>query len=211
MTVELELDGQEHRTTGVHHPGRAAAYPGPVRRLVGLFVSATLLTGCAATTSSGTVTRAVAGSIAPVTTAPSTTETTDASNGGTLVTADPARTPGVPDPSVTQDNIAITICVSGYTAKVRPSSSFTTKLKIAQLAADPRYIDHDPKHYEEDHAISLELGGAPSDPLNLWPEAHVRSGKVDADENRLHAAVCAGATTLAAAQVEIMRIKATVG
>jgi hypothetical protein len=25
-------------------------------------------------------------------------------------------------------------------------------------------------HYEEDHFISLELGGHPRDPKNLWPE-----------------------------------------
>jgi hypothetical protein len=27
-----------------------------------------------------------------------------------------------------------------------------------------------PKDYEEDHLISLELGGAPRDPKNLWPQ-----------------------------------------
>src|SRR5216683_2609243 len=27
-----------------------------------------------------------------------------------------------------------------------------------------------PAHYEEDHLVSLELGGHPRDPRNLWPE-----------------------------------------
>jgi hypothetical protein len=112
---------------------------------------------------------------------------------------------------VTQANIHDTICRSGYTATVRPPTSYTNRLKAQQLAADPRYVDHDPSHYEEDHAISLELGGDPKDPRNLWPEPHPRSFATDTDENRLHAAVCNGTETLAAAQAEIMRIKQTVG
>jgi len=115
------------------------------------------------------------------------------------------------DPKVTQDNIHTTICVSGYTATVRPPSSYTNRLKAQQLAADPRYVDHDPSHYEEDHVISLELGGDPSDPRNLWPEPHPRSFTTDTAENRLHAAVCAGRESLQAAQTEIVKLKQTVG
>ena len=112
---------------------------------------------------------------------------------------------------MTQANIRTTICRSGYTATVRPSSSYTNRLKLQQLAADPRYVDHDPTHYEEDHAISLELGGDPTSPKNLWPEPHPRSFTTDTEENRLHARVCAGTETLRAAQVEIMKLKSTVG
>ena len=128
---------------------------------------------------------------------------------GTL--PDPACTPGAADPAVTQANIGSTICVSGYTATVRPSTNYTNRLKVQQLAADSRYVDRDPSHYEEDHAISLELGGDPKDSRNLWPEPHPRSFATDTRENRLHADVCAGRETLTAAQAEIVKIKQTLG
>jgi hypothetical protein len=49
--------------------------------------------------------------------------------------------------------------------------------------------------YEEDHLIPLELGGAPRDPRNLWPEPHVApsgwgSRRKDYLENLLHRMVC---------------------
>ena len=118
---------------------------------------------------------------------------------------DPTCTPGVADPRVMQDNIHSTICVSGYTTAVRPSSTYTDRLKRQQITAygysDTRLAD-----YEEDHLIPLELGGSPTDPKNLWPEP--RSGdfpasRKDAVENSLHAKVCAGRITLAAAQAAI--------
>lgn len=118
---------------------------------------------------------------------------------------DPACTPGVADPRVTQDNIHSTICVSGYTATVRPPSSYTESLKRQQITAYG-YSDTKLADYEEDHLIPLELGGSPTDSKNLWPEP--RSGdfpasKKDALENSLQAKVCAGAMTLAAAQAAI--------
>ncbi len=32
------------------------------------------------------------------------------------------------------------------------------------------YADRNPAHYQEDHLVPLELGGAPRDPRNLWPQ-----------------------------------------
>lgn len=95
---------------------------------------------------------------------------------------------GVVNPNVTQANIHSTICVKNWTATIRPPASYTTKLKIKQLAGRG-----DPKLYEEDHLISLELGGHPTDPNNLWPE--LWSGPTGARvkdqlENRLHNLVC---------------------
>jgi hypothetical protein len=111
----------------------------------------------------------------------------------------------VSDPHVTAANIHQTICVSGYTRKVRPPASYTDKLKIQQLAAYG-YADRKPADYEEDHLIPLELGGSPRDPRNLWPEprygAYPASVK-DGVENRLHTEVCAGSLTLAEAQRRI--------
>jgi hypothetical protein len=51
---------------------------------------------------------------------------------------------------------------------VRPAVSITRKEKIASMAA---YGATGPSSsYEYDHLVSLELGGAPNDPRNLWPE-----------------------------------------
>src|ERR1039458_2059981 len=84
-----------------------------------------------------------------------------------------ARTPGATSPAVTQANIGRTICVSGYTATIRPDSSITTELKKEQLASGYAYKgDTAAGAYEEDHLISLEIGGAPSAEANLWPEPY---------------------------------------
>jgi hypothetical protein len=111
-------------------------------------------------------------------------------------------TPGVTDPRVTQDNLQSTICAAGYTKGVRPSSAYTDALKVQQIK-EYAYADRDPADYEEDHLIPLELGGAPSDPRNLWPEPKADATKKDSLENALHARVCTGTLTLAAAQSAI--------
>ncbi len=61
------------------------------------------------------------------------------------------------------------------------------------------------RHFEVDHLISRELGGA-DDVLNLWPQCY--SGRWNASikdrlENRLHREVCAGTITLEDAQAAI--------
>jgi uncharacterized protein DUF3761 len=117
------------------------------------------------------------------------------------------RTPGATNPRVTQATIHSTICVSGWTRTVRPSSSYTTGLKLQQLASGYAYQgDTNPSDYEEDHLIPLELGGSPSSPLNLWPELyHAADGAYakDSIENHLHSLVCAGQLSLTAAQQAI--------
>ena len=124
---------------------------------------------------------------------------------------DPALTPGALNPDVTQATIDSTICVSGWTATVRPDSSYTSSLKLTQMA-EYGYEDTASADYEEDHLIPLELGGAPSDARNLWPEpyaATLADGRPtgarvkDEFENELKREVCAGTLTLAAAQTEI--------
>ena len=117
---------------------------------------------------------------------------------------DPARTPGATNPAVTQANIRQTICVAGYTSTIRPPSSVTTTLKKEQLASGYAYRgDTSTRDYEEDHLISLEIGGSPDSPQNLWPEPYAGSGGArikDKIENRLHDLVCAGTLPLAVAQ-----------
>ena len=115
---------------------------------------------------------------------------------------DPICTPGVIDPRVTQDNIQQTICVPGYTKTVRPPASLTNNIKIKQIQ-EYGYIDVNPSNYEEDHLISLELGGSPSDPKNLWPEFPRSPNTKDKIENVCHKKLCSGLITLQEVQKQI--------
>ena len=114
---------------------------------------------------------------------------------------DPVCTPGSIDPAVTDANVASTICVRGYTATIRPSSSYTGKLKRQQMV-EYGFTDSLSAH-EEDHLISLELGGAAADPTNLWPEPGASPNDKDRIENFLRSAVCAGRISLSDAQKRI--------
>ncbi|MEU6216402.1 hypothetical protein ABZ845_02600 [Streptomyces sp. NPDC047022] len=114
-------------------------------------------------------------------------------------------TPGAYNPDVTQSTIGSTICVSGWTSTVRPSTSYTNALK-AKGITDYGYSDTNMSDYEEDHLVPLELGGAPKDPGNLWPEPHYGSPTAstkDGVENKLKNAVCDGRITLSAARSAI--------
>jgi hypothetical protein len=115
-------------------------------------------------------------------------------------------TPGFINPAVTQANIATTICVPKYTASIRPSASYTDKLKLKQLASDPYKSTLPPNKFEEDHFISLELGGHPTDERNLWPQhwsAPYGAHQKDQLENLLHRMVCGHKITLLQAQTEV--------
>src|SRR5436305_1090095 len=82
---------------------------------------------------------------------------------GGVVLPNHRLTPGAVNPSVTQATIGATICRTGYTKTIRPSSSYTTALKRAQLASGYAFHgDVNTSDYEEDHLISLELGGSPA-------------------------------------------------
>lgn len=122
-----------------------------------------------------------------------------------VVLPSPTLTPGVTNPDVTQANIHSTICVRGWTKTVRPPQSYTSALKAQQLAE--YQLRGPPSAYQEDHLISLELGGDPTDPRNLWPEPYPRAAQVDRIENELRAKVCSGELSLAQAQREESRLK----
>jgi hypothetical protein len=118
---------------------------------------------------------------------------------------DPSCTPGSYNPDVTQSTIGSTICMSGWTATVRPPTSYTNALK-AQGIADYGYSDTSMSDYEEDHLVPLELGGAPRDPGNLWPEPRYGAKPAttkDGVETKLKNAVCAGTITLSSARSAI--------
>ncbi|HEY8108011.1 MAG TPA: hypothetical protein VIC70_04865 [Gaiellaceae bacterium] len=125
------------------------------------------------------------------------------------ILADPSRTPGVLNPDVTQADIRSTICRHGWTETIRPPTSYTDDLKrrqIRQYGETGSLSD-----YQEDHLISLELGGSPTDPRNLWPEPYPRASDVDKIENELNGEVCSGQLTLAQAQQREDTLKHTQG
>jgi hypothetical protein len=117
-------------------------------------------------------------------------------------------TPGAVDPAATQQNLATTVCKSGWATSVRPPSAYTGALKLVQIV-EYGYADRNPSHYQEDHLVPLELGGSPRDKRNLWPEPNnaflpdgtaIGSKQKDALEDTLHAQVCGGGLPLVDAQ-----------
>lgn len=139
--------------------------------------------------------------------APGTCHVGKAANGQPL--PDPNCTPGTTNPAVTPDTLSSTICRSGYTSDIRPSSSITGREKTANAASYGYTGSLGDAEY--DHLISLELGGSPNDPKNLWvepggpnwkPADKFRNDK-DAIENKLKSMICSHEVTLAAAQSAI--------
>jgi hypothetical protein len=130
---------------------------------------------------------------------------------------DPTRTPGALNANIIQGTIQDTICNATWhgvnpwshqdvkgTRSIRPPAAFTTALKTQQMTAWG--LSGSTGDYEEDHLVSLELGGNPVDPENLWPEAYKPAPgarEKDTVENWLHAQVCAGALSLREAQDQI--------
>jgi hypothetical protein len=101
---------------------------------------------------------------------------------------------------VTQKTLFKTVCRVGWTATIRPPASYTSALKRKQLTQFG-YADRNPAHYEEDHLISLELGGAPRSTQNLWPEPWTQARRDDNGiESHLHRQLCDGTLTLRQAQ-----------
>jgi hypothetical protein len=122
-----------------------------------------------------------------------------------VLVADPVRTPGVVNPEVSQATIAETICKSGWTRTIRPPVSYTNELKLRQMREYG--VGGSPSDYQEDHLISLELGGNPTDPRNLWPEPYPRASEVDRIENEINDEICSGKITLAEGQQRESELK----
>ena len=101
--------------------------------------------------------------------------------------------PLVPDPTLTPGDVLTTdttvVCQRGYTATVRDVPQSLKNQVFRQYG-----ITHpQPREYEIDHLISLELGGSNSI-RNLWPQSYrtmpLNATVKDRLENRLHALVC---------------------
>lgn len=109
----------------------------------------------------------------------------------------PNGSQGYADPQATIEKI----CTPNYTSTIRPPVSYTNKLKKKQMA--DLGLSGKPSDYEEDHIISLELGGHPTDPRNLSPEPYLpKPGAREKDqvEDHLHRCVCKGKIDLILAQ-----------
>ena len=121
---------------------------------------------------------------------------------------DPELTPGAVNTAVSDATLDATICKPGWTATVRPPSAYTSGLKLAQIV-QYGYDDKNPRDYEEDHLVPLELGGAPRDPRNLWPQpmtaalpdgTSIGADEKDDLEDELKSRVCARTLDLGGAQ-----------
>lgn len=112
-----------------------------------------------------------------------------ATGSGDYTLPDRGCTPGVADPRVTPASVGTTICGQhSWSRTVRPPVSYTEPLKKQQMK-EYGFTDSVSAH-EEDHLISLELGGDPRDPHNLWPEPGKTPNPKDKVENKAHTLVC---------------------
>ena len=166
-------------------------------RLLAIAAAVLLLAGCAQPTAGAAP--SIAATAAPAAPAVRVMTSGCSSQGGL---PDSTCTPGATDPRVTQANIGSTICTRGYTATVRPPVNVTERIKIERMAAYG--LAGQPLSAEElDHLIPLELGGAPADLANLWPEpwtGNANAHMKDAVETFLNREVCRGTIQLADAQ-----------
>ena len=120
---------------------------------------------------------------------------------GFFTLPDPDCTPGARNPDVKQSTLQQTICRPGYAASVRPPSRITKAEELLSIAAYGETLPA--SSFEYDHLISLQLGGAPNDPRNLWPEFGPLPNQTDKLETRLKTMVCKREIRLLTAQRKI--------
>ena len=106
----------------------------------------------------------------------------------------------VPPQGVVLTTNKATLCVSGYSATVRPPVSYTNKLKKQWTP-----MLHKPQEYELDHYIPIALGGSPTDPNNLWMQKWDDAKKKDVQESLLHREMCQGIYTPEQVQATISK------
>ncbi len=106
------------------------------------------------------------------------------------------------NPDVTEATLGQSICVTGYTKTVRPSTSYTNGVK-KKLLREAGIDEAEIGQYELDHIIPLGVGGHPRKLSNLmlqgW-DGEDGANKKDGLERKLHNMVCAGKIALADAQ-----------
>ena len=109
------------------------------------------------------------------------------------------------NPNVRPETIDQTICVAGYTASVRPATSYTNGVKI-KLLRESGVEAANASKYELDHIIPLAVGGHPRNLKNLilqsW-DGEDGAKKKDRLEKRLQQLVCSKQLGLRDAQAAI--------
>lgn len=112
---------------------------------------------------------------------------------------DPTCTPGLADPTVTDNNAKQTICRPGWIRAHQPPQNISDKLKRIVAAAYGASEDG-----ELDRLIPTDLGGDSVDPRNLWLQVGEPSpNPKDRVESALHDLVCTGKVPLHVAQQRI--------
>ena len=110
---------------------------------------------------------------------------------------------GLLNPDVIPATVSQTICTSGYTKSVRPSTSFTNGIKKRFFRDQGMDFEAEKGGYELDHIIPLALGGHPRNIHNLmlqaWegPDGAKRKDRL---EVKLQCLVCSGDVALKEAQ-----------
>jgi hypothetical protein len=90
--------------------------------------------------------------------------------------------------------VAARVAAPSSTALILPTHTPGALHERAEASAAAAMALRRPKPValEEDHFISLELGGAPYAKKNVWPEPHAQSAKSDPKENAWHSSSAAG-------------------
>lgn len=103
------------------------------------------------------------------------------------------------DNSVTQDTINKTICVPNWTDTVRPSVSYTNRVKLSLMKAVGLPATT-ARQYTLDHIIPLALGGSARGKDNLQIQPVKESWVKDQVEKCMARAVCQGLINLTSAR-----------
>lgn len=109
---------------------------------------------------------------------------------------DPKLTPGVTNPVLTKD----VICSKSF--RTGPYRKVTQKMHREVWKEYGMDWDKDHSCCEDDHLISIELGGS-NDNRNRWPQPWDQAREKDKVENALHRRVCQEGMSLEEAQREI--------
>lgn len=107
---------------------------------------------------------------------------------------------------VTQTTLPKTVCMSGYTKSVRPSTTYTNGVKRRWMLEKGLDFDVEKDNYELDHVIPLALGGHPRNLNNLMLQpwvGHDGAKRKDRLEVKLQCLVCSGDVPLEVAQEAI--------
>jgi len=112
--------------------------------------------------------------------------------------AEPSLRPAL-NPAVTQETIASTICVPGWTKTVRAGSGHARRLKMRLLGVIGRE-EADRAGYQLDHVVPLTLGGDPHAEANTMLQPIAAAYRKDRLERKLGCLVCTGQLSLDDAQ-----------